>query len=344
MMSNAFTLIWAAIALPIQNAAGQMVAALMAYVGPEFQAWVLVYILGMLLLAAWMPDDGTDAPMRMFRQIGLAGIIWALISNAATFNYYVTGAVQGVANGVSVAIADVIGGGGAPVAAASFDAILDKAFVLGVAVYKSLPWYSPKGWLLGIIVYMYWAIVSTAIAFQYMVFMLASIATSFLVAFGPLFIALGFFPYTRRFFDGWVQVVVTAVLDQIFVIALLSLFVASLSQEIGQLGIGANGAPGAGDYIPQIRNLLVASAMALIFAGLLGFSLKLASSIAGGLGTYTPHIPFGGMVRAVGGSGSRGASGSSGPSGGSGPGGPDGSGGGVPPRQFAHNRSIGSAP
>ncbi len=82
---------------------------------------------------------------------------------------------------------------------------------------------------------------------------------SFIIAFGPLFIAGAFFPYTRRFFDGWVQSLVAAMLTQIFVLALLQLFVAVQSNVL-TAAANAHGHCGRrGNSVPGVRDLCTAS-------------------------------------------------------------------------------------
>ncbi len=58
VMSNAYANIWQNIALPIQNGSAQIIAAIMAYLGPVFQARVLAYMLITLLIQAYSRTSG----------------------------------------------------------------------------------------------------------------------------------------------------------------------------------------------------------------------------------------------------------------------------------------------
>jgi type IV secretory pathway VirB6-like protein len=100
-------------------------------------------------------------------------------------------------------------------------------------------------------------------------FFVASISMTFIISFGSLFIAGAFFPYTRRFFDGWAGAVVTAALTQIFVVTLLALFVVVQSNMLAALNDTVTGqatGDNAGVFESAIRDLASALAMAAIFA------------------------------------------------------------------------------
>ncbi len=141
-------------------------------------------------------------------------------------------------------------------------------------------------------------------------------------------------------------------LTQIFVVALLQLFVAVQSNVLTQLAANSTGAPAAdaGDSIPGVRDLCTSVGMTLLFCVLTVFALMLAKGISGGVGIALPRVSIAGFGRSLvsGGGSSRavaGATGAPGASGASGPGGIPGGAGtaGLPPRQYAFNRTVGSA-
>ena len=163
----------------------------------------------------------------------------------------------------------------------------------------------------------------------------------FLIAFGPVFVACYFFPFTRKFCDGWVRTVVAALVTQIFVAGLMSIFVLVITQFITQLSAnmsgGGGGAPG-GDIMNEVVNLLVMLAVFVMFV-FLGFYLsRLAQSISGGAHAAFARVPSlrnpfrGGDKGGGGGGGNRGGGGS----------GQAGSGG-QAPRQYAFNKSVGGS-
>jgi hypothetical protein len=106
-----------------------------------------------------------------------------------------------------------------------------------------------------------------------------------LIAFGPLFIACYFFPFTRRYFDGWLSVVVASILTQIFVVGLLSMFLNVMTQVIRNAAVAtgtvAAGQLGSGSTAGQALLLLVATVVCTSFTGLTGFLAYVAAKIAG---------------------------------------------------------------
>jgi hypothetical protein len=141
MNPGVFALIWQQIAVRVADATGQLTAALQDWVGPKFKLCVLAYFLATLLIAAWSADEAAFG--RFFRQLFLAGIVYSLISNGTSFDFYVVGLVDGVVNGISSAIAGIFGGP-SQVSANIYDTIAVKVFAVGVQTFKNLQWYSPK--------------------------------------------------------------------------------------------------------------------------------------------------------------------------------------------------------
>ena len=64
--------------MPIQNGSAQIIAAIMAYLGPVFGASVLAYMLITLLIQAYEPNERTAQDL--LKQIALAAAIFTLIS------------------------------------------------------------------------------------------------------------------------------------------------------------------------------------------------------------------------------------------------------------------------
>ena len=144
MMSNSYQNIWAQIGLPITNGSAQIVTGLMAYVGPIFGAGVLAYLLIRLLIEAYTPNEATV--LDFFKQIGLTAAIYTLISQQATFNYYVSGAVTGLTTRITAAIQGAFQGAGGAVTAATFDTLTDRSYALALLVYKQADWYKMSQW------------------------------------------------------------------------------------------------------------------------------------------------------------------------------------------------------
>ena len=350
MMSTSYQNIWAQIGLPITNGSAQIVTGLMAYVGPIFGAGVLAYLLIRLLIEAYTPNEATV--LDFFKQIGLAAAIYTLISQQATFNYYVSGAVTGLTTRITAAIQGAFQGAGGAVTAATFDTLTDRSYALALLVYKQADWYDVS---MGVVIGVYDIVTEGVIAAIFGIWFISSVSLSFIIAFGPLFIAGAFFPYTRRFFDGWVAAVVAAMLTQVFVLALLQLF---LGIQTNLLTTTANAftanAVDPGNSVPGIRNLCTSLGLTFVFFLLTGFALLLAKGISGGVAVSMPRVPIASYGRALAsgggggggppGGGYRGPAGPAGPPGGGGSGSPIGAAAGLPPRQYAFNRTVGSAP
>lgn len=346
---STFLLIWQNVAIPVDAATAGMVNALVAWVGTPFKLAVVAYLIIILLIAAWSSDEA--AFQRFFRQLWLAAVIYTLASNADAFNYYVTGVVHWSVNSIGVAIGSVFNHR-APLSADGFDAIGSRAFAVGLAVYKNLPMYSFKTIPLGILVITYWFLSFVAVVTMFSIYLVSYVATDFLIGVGPIFIALFFFPFTRRWFDGWVRNVMTGLLAQVFTVSLGSMFVAVLGVVLDQAATPLAGTKlgevNGGVVIGEMMMLVVTALACLIFAILSGVLVMVAANIAGGIhaGMGTIQAPsWGGSAERA--SPPAPPSSNPPPSGPAGPGGGDQSGptsaGGLP-REYAFNRNVGSAP
>jgi type IV secretion system protein VirB6 len=341
-----FTFIWTNIAQRIQNSTGQIINALMAWVGMPFQLCVAAYLIIILMIAAWSSDE--TAHQRFFRQVWLAAVIYTLASNATAFDYYVQGLVNGLTTSITNAIAGIFGGAGG-ITANSFDNIAVKMFAQGLQVMKQLSWSAPvQSGLLGLAVIAYWFISLAAIFVIFLEFISSAIVTNFVTAFGPLFIALYFFPTTRMFFDGWLRCVVAGMLTQIFTVGWLAMFVTSLQGMMATMQTGITAAAGSSvdDVATQIFTLILAGFLVAIFATMTTISTLMAIRISGGF-----HAPLGNVTAPAPNSGHTTnhsqqyqtllSGGSGGDGGGAGSGTNP---GGLPPRNYAFQRNVGAAP
>jgi type IV secretion system protein VirB6 len=346
---NGFANLWGAIGAPIMNASGQISTALMADVRVPFQACVLAWLIISLMIQFYEPNEQTV--LEFLKQVGIAAIILAVATNTANFQYYVTGVATWLVNTITTAIAGAVGQGGAPVTAGSFDTIAVKTFAVGAKVLKLVPWYSFKSIPLGVMVVVYWFLTSAAILAMFIFFLIASISMAFIISFGPVFICLAFFPYTRRFFDGWVSAVAGAILTQIFVLALLALFALALDNLLQPITAAVTGDDDAGLIITALLELCTTACIALAFCFLVYFSVRLAVTIASTVGVAMPRVPVASFGRPLVGGGGGGPPGGGGgfrgppgPPGGFGSGSGGGAVAGLPPRQYAFTRSVGGAP
>jgi type IV secretion system protein VirB6 len=348
-----FTLLWTNLAVPMDAASARLVAALMAKIGPWFKLCVGAYLLIMMLIASWTGD--ADASIRLFRHALLAAIVYAIAFTAPAFDYYVTALVHGTTAAISAATADIFNNG-APINANAFDIIGTRSFAIGLAVFKNIGWNPGKAIVLGYVVIIYWYLSYFAIVITFSVYLVSYMLGAFVMAFGPLFIPLYFFPFTRKYFDGWLSCVLATVLVQIFTAALAAMFVFVIGMILSLAATGLAdstlGAANGGVVIGELMMLVITALFCCIFAILAGVLVYVAVRITGGAHAEMGRLQAPSWMPSFGGGGNNPPP----------PGQPHaqiagphhgGAGGGVlpgpgtaglPPRDYAFNRNVGSAP
>lgn len=297
ILTGTFRWFFDQLSAPITNALGQLTVALQGWVGPKFKICVLAYFLATLLIAAWSADE--TAFHKFFRQLFLASIIYSLAVTAADFNHYITGGFDGIINGVSTAISGIFGAV-APGAntADLFDKIGVKSLAVGVATFKSLQWYSPKAWILGLCIVAYWILTIGTLIVPFVIYLSSLLVTKFVIAFGPLFIVCRFFPFTRFLFDGWLGVVMGGVLTQILTVGWVAVFNLVMTTNLAriQAGISTN----ADDVVGLVMAMLLAWALTAIFASMTSICALVAVRIASGAHTIIEGGRGGGSTPSLG--------------------------------------------
>ena len=294
-----FTLLWNHIVPPVDAGGAPLLAALMAKVGPWFKACALAYIISMMLIAAWSNDAAAET--KFFKALFLAGIISVLVSSNAAYQYWIVGTIQGFINGISQAIAGTFNQG-APITADSYDAIGIRAFSIGLAVLKNLPMFSWKAIPLGIGVLIYWFLSYGAVVVMFSLSLVSRVGFSFLMDWAPVFVAFYFVHYTRRWFDGWLAVVMTSALVQIFSTALagLFIFVIGLIFDLAGTGLGTaqSGETDGGIVVGSILMLAATALICNIFVLIAGAIVYFAIRITGGAHTGLGSMAAGWMPSA----------------------------------------------
>jgi hypothetical protein len=346
-----FTLLWTNIAVPIDAGSAQLAGALMARIGPWFRLCVGAYLLITMLIASW--SDDAEAIQRLFRSLFLASIVYAIAFNAPTFDYYVTQFVHGTTNALSTATANLFNQGG-PINSNAFDIIGTRSFAIGLAVFKNLPINPLKSVPLGICIVVYWFVSYWAIVIMFSVYLVSYVLGAFVMAFGPLFIPLYFFPFTRKYFDGWLSTVLCTLLVQVFTAALASMFIFVLGMILTLAATGLAGNQLAnvdgGVIIGEIMMLIAAALFCCIFSVISAVLVYVAVRITGGAHAELGKIKAPAWMPSFGGGGNNPASspashGQGGGHGGAGGGVPPGPGtAGAPAGGFAFQRNVGSAP
>jgi type IV secretion system protein VirB6 len=335
-----FTTIWNILVPPIQGGEAAIIAALQAYVTTWFALAVGVYLMAILLMAALNPSEA-DATL-LFRKAFLAGVVWSLAATTAGFSTYITGFTNGTVTSVGIAISGAFGG--TPITSAgAFDSLANQMIAVGGVAMKHVPWYSIVrgiGTFLICDMFIFGALIMVFVMFG--VFMLSSIMLGFVAAFGPLFVACYLFPMSRRFFDGWLGTVVTAMIMQVFVVGittLLSLVVTSILQPILTTLRSGDSAPG-GDLFPLLISVITLLVVVAAFLFLTVYLARLAMSIGGGAHAQFAKLPG---RRPPGGGDGGNSGGGGGSGGGSAIGGGAAAGGGTAQRAYAFTRTVGGA-
>jgi type IV secretion system protein VirB6 len=282
MNMHLFASIWNMFEQPLEAGVDATITALVAYVQGPFRAWVLVYLIGMLLIAAYSPAE--DAFMAFFRHFFRAAFIYMLIAYAENFNHFVSAvALHGIPDGIVNALAAQANGQG--FGPPAFDKLLVQSFQAGSNVFKTIPWLSFKGLALALFVVVYWTFAFLAIGFTFFVYLAAHAATALIVSVGPIFVAFRMFPATGSMFSGWLSALMSAVVLQILSVILLSLIVRAEGNQIASLAaVGTSPAGTLGDNI--IDAVFILFGALLIFAAGFWLTYKLSSiavTMAGGV-------------------------------------------------------------
>jgi hypothetical protein len=122
---------------------------------------------------------------------------------------------------------------------------------------------------------------------MFAVYLIAYVASGFLIGMGPLFIACYFFPFARQWFDGWLSCLMAAVFSQIFSVALGAMFNFTLTMILDLAASGLKGSQAGqvdgGIVVGEIMMLFVTAMVCIIFAILAGSLVLIAARIAGGV-------------------------------------------------------------
>jgi type IV secretory pathway VirB6-like protein len=267
-----FAGLWQLFEVPLEAGVNGSVTALSGYVAGPFRAWVLVYLIGTMLIAAWSPSE--DAAMGFFRHLFRAGYVYMIIAYAANFNFFFGNLfLHTLPDGIGNALTGAVGAAG--FGPDVFDKIFVQGFSAGVAAYKLVPWFSFKGLALAGVIVSYWAIVAICVGWTYLIYLAAHAAVALLIAGGPLFIALRMFPATAQFFNGWLSALMSAIVVQIFAVILLSVVIRAETHQMNALAAMSGTLDNTADNIMGVIFVLVGAG--LVFAIGAWLSLKLSA-------------------------------------------------------------------
>ena len=276
---NIFTTLYNQFDVAFLAAVNSVLASTISYVRPLLLALTAATMAILLLIEIFDFKEGYGGnPASTFNIIFRAAIIVFVVSSVPVYNQWVgnlftTTLPNDLANAVSGAV------GGPQLNAAAFDHELNVSFALGWGVMKNVPWYSLKTVILGIIVIIYFFICMIAIGFAFLIYLASHVIGGLLVATGPIFLCCFTVPALARIFDNWLGALVGVALTQVFIVAILSLLVVTVGNEVNQLA----GTAGAQDLTTQLVILVEAAFFMLVIAALALEASKWAAHIGAGV-------------------------------------------------------------
>lgn len=239
---------------------------------------VLVCIIAWIAFKAIMVANSFETWNSIYRDLTRAAVVVFLLQSVTTYNQYVGTIAAAIPTEVGNAISGGAGNGNIANGAA-FDTVWNAAAKAGLAVFDQVPKYSLSSIPLWIAVIVYLAIALIAIGVSFLVYLASTVLLLLLLKIGPLFVALFAFPIAAKFASGWVAAVVSAILTQVFAVAILILFIGTEQAtivSITQGGISAN-------FIGEIVTLGEAALLMWLIATLVRQAPSFAASIAGGV-------------------------------------------------------------
>lgn len=224
---------------PLVGAVDAMAGALTGNVAQILRWGVMLYLAGYLLGQVLSPAANPLSEIE--RRLIRGAVAFAVATNLATYTTY----VKDVALALPEQIAGTVTGavsGGAP-SGTAFDAVWNKAFVGGLAVYNTLAHTEIA--LQGLVV-LYWIAALVAIGGGFVLWVAAKVFLYLLLGLGPLFVAMLAFPLTQNWFQGWLNAIITSVVGQVLVVALLVILTSAENELIGRIVEATSTPPATG--------------------------------------------------------------------------------------------------
>ena len=219
MQWEQFNSVYAQIGPPLAAAQNALTASLMEWVRPWLQGGVLLYLVGRLLWGAMKPEGDPFSKAEEVLITGMVAITFA--TSMAWFGPYVRDLVMVEwIQGIGARIAGTTSA--TTLNAAMFDEAWNRAWVAGLAFYRGIPWSMAGLGLLAILL-MFWFSAAAAIVLGFVVWLKATTFATFLLGIGPLFVGLFAFPWTRRWFWGFVNTLVANVVLSVLAFGLVAL-------------------------------------------------------------------------------------------------------------------------
>jgi type IV secretion system protein VirB6 len=193
-----------------------------------------------------------------------------------------------------------MGGTASPVAA--LDTVLNTAIKSAASTYDQAVGVSPKTWPLGIAVIIFVVVGVAAVSYTFIIYMVATIINVVVVVVGPVFLALGAVPLTRRFAAGWFGVLVSGCVSQLLALAVIQLLSGGEINMLHQFSVTA--AATNSNSIAMLWGLTQCGILLFLCSMIIKEIPTIARAIAGGVyhGTQSIHAAtFGAAGAAAGG-------------------------------------------
>ncbi|MFL5252517.1 MAG: type IV secretion system protein [Rhodopila sp.] len=237
-------------------------------------ASVTLYIAGLAAIELFEPSGN---PMSFLIRKVIRGAIVILAITAANYSdLFGTFVLTTLPNEITAAISGAAGGN-ATLAPDAFDKMLGQMWVAANEAYKNVSGWSAKSFGLVICIILFAVFSALAIGAGFLLFMAQHVLLGLCIAIGPLLIGTLLWPKTARFFDGWIGAVVTLILSEVLIVALLSMTVVVDGEPLRQIAAmnGANGI-NASDELGQIHFLIEG----LILSASIGYYARLVTHVA----------------------------------------------------------------
>jgi type IV secretory pathway VirB6-like protein len=266
-----FASLMAGIVLPLMAAIESMVASAVVTSRP----------LALAFFAVWLALTGIDVALGhktirvVSRDFLFAAAAIGLLLSTDIYIQYVSDLFLTI---IPNTISTVLGARNSPVA--GMDDVINQAAKAAAQVYNALPGLSfkiiPLG--IGVIAFVIVAIVTTAFSFG--IYAVALVTNMVAIVVGPIFIALAATPATRKYFAGWLSVLVSGVTIQMLSIAVLLLLTKAETQTIMQT---ATTTIAADDALGELWGLAQCGALMALCMLIIKQTPALAHAIAGGI-------------------------------------------------------------
>lgn len=223
---------------PLIGAVDTMAGALTGSVAQILRWGVMLYLAGYLLGQVLSPAANPLSEIE--RRLIRGAVAFAVATNLATYTTYVKDVALALPEQIAGSVTGAVSGG-AP-SGGAFDAVWNKAFVGGLAVYNTL---AHTEIALQSLVILYWIAALFAIGGGFVLWVAGKVFLYLLLGLGPLFVGMLAFPLTQNWFQGWLNAIITSVVGQVLVVALLVILTSAENELIGRIVAATAPAPAA---------------------------------------------------------------------------------------------------